>query len=438
MNNDEFFYKNILNAVRCSISTYDIKGKLLYCNDFFRNNYLKDITAIEGLTYSNITNEEYKSISFIPEALNSNEKISRQQPYGSNCFFSVSTFPGIDSKGRKMIIESISPPFTAITSTLKKDLDSISAQKMVIGDNAMKSILETITRISNFDSTILITGESGTGKSMLAKYIHETSKRCNEPFIMINCATIPENLIESELFGYVSGAFTGAQNKGKPGMVELANKGTLFLDEIGLLPLNAQTKFLQLIQEKTYTPIGSLKSKTVDIRIISATNLNLKEQIVASKFREDLYYRLRVIEFYMPPLRERPDAIEPLINYFIGVLNNKYNIKKSISSEAKEILKKYIWLGNIRELQYLVERLIVTSPENLISSRDIPPLLDITTNSSVNGLKESLIFDDEIEAFEKKLLRNALITHKSTYKIAKALGMTQTRVSRLLRKYEIK
>ena len=188
---------------------------------------------------------------------------------------------------------------------------------MILSDKRMRSILETIRRISNFDSTVLITGESGTGKTMLARYIHSNSRRASAPFVTINCASIPENLIESELFGYVSGAFTGAGQKGKVGLVETANGGTLFLDEIGTLPLNLQSKFLQLVQEKSYLPVGGVKLKTADVRIISATNLDLSKQVEDGVFREDLYYRLRVIEFHMPPLRERTDAVDPLIEHFL-------------------------------------------------------------------------------------------------------------------------
>lgn len=439
MNNDGFFKENILNAMNNSICIYDYRGKVLYCNDSFRKAYLKDILLVDGFNFSDISNEEYKKISFISEALSSNERISKEQRCGSYGVFSVIALPLTDIKNnRKIIVEFISSIDTKSSIITKKASNSVSTQNIIINDIPMKYILETINRISNFDSTILITGESGTGKSMLAKFIHETSTRSNESFVVINCATIPENLIESELFGYVSGAFTGAQNRGKPGMVELAHKGTLFLDEIGLLPLNLQAKFLQLVQDKTYTPIGALKSKTVDIRIISATNQNLREQIISNKFREDLYYRLRVIEFNMPPLRDRPEAIEPLIDCFINALNKKYSIKKTISKEAKELLKNHTWLGNIRELQYLVELLIVTSKENLISSSDVPPLSNAKKASTNFNSSQEIKFDDEVAGFEKKILQNAFLIHKSSYKMADALGMTQTRVSRLLRKYNIR
>lgn len=427
--------KSTLNLIGSYLCIYDGNGRIIYCNDNFKNAFARDRKQLKGLTYSEVPSKEYHTISFIPEVLNETSTVSKHQCYGTQGSFLVTTSPVTCSDGSAFIVEIIEKSFEPLPASKKKE-DSPS-QDMILSDAKMKSILETILRISNFDSTILITGESGTGKSMLAKFIHNNSKRRHRPFVTINCATIPENLIESELFGYVSGAFTGANQKGKPGMIELANKGTLFLDEIGLLPLNLQSKFLQLIQEKTYIPIGALENKTVDIRIISATNLDLKAQIALQKFREDLYYRLRVIEFQMPPLRDRQDAIRPLIDYFLQELNKKYHIKKTITEQAKDTLKKYKWAGNIRELQYILEKLFVTSPDNQITTNDLPPLTGMmakTAPGDFNGIR----FEEEVEQFEKELLWQAYTTHKSSYKVAKALDISQTKASRLLRKYNIK
>jgi TyrR family helix-turn-helix protein len=431
----ESLYKRILDEVNCRICVFDGNGTIVYCNDSFRNAYLSHFAEDRGITFREISSDEYKKISFLNEALRTDKRIARQMQYASETF-SVTTHPFQDSDGSNLILETIQHSFEPVKGSLNDA--EIPVQEMILTDDAMKTIVETIYRISQFDSTVLITGESGTGKSMLAKFIHENSRRCREPFVTINCATIPENLIESELFGYVSGAFTGASQKGKPGMIELADKGTLFLDEIGLLPLSLQSKFLQLIQEKTYTPIGALKSKTVDIRIISATNLDLRAQIDEKKFREDLYYRLRVIELHMPPLRERPDAAEPLIAYFIKQFNKKYSMEKTISQQAIEILKQHHWTGNIRELQYVLERLFVTSPDNQITTDDLPPLSSQLSVCPRERLQKEMNFDAEVEQYEQSLLQKAFNEYKSSYKIAAALGMTQTRASRLLRKYGIK
>ena len=223
--------------------------------------------------------------------------------------------------------------------------------------------------------------------------------------------------------------------------MELANGGTLFLDEIGLLPFDLQAKFLQLIQEKTYTPVGALKSKSVDVRIISATNLDLKEQIKEKKFREDLYYRLRVIELFIPPLRERTGAVELLTGFFLEKYNSKFGTAKIITPQALSILKQYSWPGNIRELQYLIERLIITSSGDAITSDDIPPLHDSENpdsdpvNAAASGYTAD--FDAAVSELEKDMLLRAFRSHKSSYKVAEALGISQSKASRLLRKYSI-
>ena len=223
--------------------------------------------------------------------------------------------------------------------------------------------------------------------------------------------------------------------------MELADGGTLFLDEIGLLPYNLQSKFLQLIQEKTYTPVGALKSKTVNVRIIAATNENLKESIKAKKFREDLYYRLRVIELFIPPLRDRADAIEPLVNFFISKYNDKFDTAKTITPTAVSMLKSYSWPGNIRELQYLIEKIIITSGRDIITTDDIPPLHDVEQKqeipSDIPQENDTLDFEAAVSEFESKILAKYYVHYKSSYKVADALGITQTKASRLLRKYNI-
>ncbi len=438
MNKRQISYEDILNAMDCRVCVYDKKGTILYCNDMFQRIYLSGHADLSNLTFTDIKNKEYRDISFMAEAISSRETITRQQKRDPHGLFTVSVMPWEDREGNRFLVETIFSPVETVITPLNRVLDNPRTKIMIHSDNALRNIMETISRIGTFDSTILITGESGTGKSMLARYIHENSRRSHQPFVTIDCATIPENLIESELFGYVSGAFTGARQKGKPGMVELADKGTLFLDEIGLLHHNLQSKFLQLIQEKTYTPIGSVESKKVDIRIISATNLDLEKQIMAKKFREDLYYRLRVIEFHIPPLRERPDALDPLIDAFLELFNGEYSIRKSMTKEAKELLKQHNWPGNIRELEYLIERLWVTSSDNLITAGDIPPLSVSSPTASYSSINENIQFDQEIENRERELLQKAFEKNRSSYKTAEALGITQTRASRLLRKHKIR
>lgn len=308
---------------------------------------------------------------------------------------------------------------------------------LIVTDLAMQEIIETIHRISFTDSTILITGESGTGKSALARYIHRHSRRADQPFVTINCTTIPDNLIESELFGYVPGAFTSANAKGKPGLVKTADHGTLFFDEISLLPYQLQAKFLQLIQERSYTPVGSVDVEQVDVRIIAATNQSLADLMIEHKFREDLYYRLRVIELDIPPLRNRPDAMDPLIDQFLEMYNLRYGFNRSITPSARNKLKAYKWKGNIRELQYVMERLVVTARGDVIDADEIPDLPKDSPEESMET-EEKVNFDEAVAAYEQQLLEKAFRKYGSSYKVAEHLGLSQSKASRLLRKYGIK
>ena len=426
--------KDVLDMVPSAVAVYTLDSRLVFCNRAFADTYGTEAATPEGMGFLQVGRRQYYRISRLPEAteqFRKGKKAEQSDVYAGK----RRTYSLLEGEGDTFVLEMI-VSFSAPMLPVERDEGKDSPDDMILSDKKMKSTVETIRRISNFDSTVLITGESGTGKPMLAKYIHATSKRASAPFVTINCASIPENLIESELFGYVSGAFTGAGQKGKVGLVEAANGGTLFLDEIGILPQNLQSKFLQLVQEKTFLPVGGVKQKSADVRIISATNLDLKKQVEEGLFREDLYYRLRVIEFYMPPLRERTDALEPLIDHFVNYYNQKYHIAKEISPNAREILKHHSWSGNVRELQYVIERVMVTSADNYIDSEDIPPLREVE-NAEDEHHSEEINFEQSVEAYEKKLLRQAYQKHKSSYKVADALGISQTKASRLLRKYEI-
>ena len=223
----------------------------------------------------------------------------------------------------------------------------------------MEELKYLARRIAVVDSTVLIQGESGVGKGLLSEYIHRNSMRKNGPFIKINCATFPENLIESELFGYEPGAFTGASKQGKVGLIELSDKGTLFLDEIAELPLTLQAKLLNVLQDKIITKIGSNEFIKVDTRIIAATNNNLKSMVKEGKFRLDLYYRLNVVEIEIPPLRQRKDDIIPLTKVFLDKINDRYKLSREISPNAMKVLLAHDWPGNVRELENEIERAAV-------------------------------------------------------------------------------
>lgn len=295
------------------------------------------------------------------------------------------------------------------------------------GDKMMDLLLQ-VEKVARVDSTVLIYGESGVGKEVIAENIHHLSKRCDHPFIKVNCGAIPENLLESELFGYEKGAFTGALTKGKAGMFELANKGTLFLDEIGEMPLNLQVKLLQAIQDRKIIRVGGSNPIPLDIKIIAATNKSLEKMVEEKQFREDLYYRLAVILLYVPALSERMEDIESIAFHFLRYFNTKYEMDKYFSEEALELLRAYHWPGNVRELQNIVERVVVTVNETLISSEHITSVLFPARRKEREkpvSIQQIIPLKEMISLAEEQLLKLALKKYTTTSEIAKALDISQ-------------
>ncbi|NCO35517.1 MAG: sigma-54-dependent Fis family transcriptional regulator, partial [Armatimonadetes bacterium] len=247
-----------------------------------------------------------------------------------------------------------------------------SGLQMIGRSPALTKVMETVRAAALYDPAVLIQGETGTGKELVARAIHFNSTRKTEPMITVNCAAIPETLVESELFGHEKGAFTGADRQ-KKGKFELADRGTIFLDEIGDMPLPAQAKILRVLQDKAITRVGGEKTISADVRVIAATNRNLTERIADGKFREDLYYRLRVVDIPVPALRERREDIPLLVEYFLDRHNRRYRQKKQLSREAMRRILEYSWPGNVRELENAIERAFVLSGGNVIKETDLPP-----------------------------------------------------------------
>lgn len=307
---------------------------------------------------------------------------------------------------------------------------------IIARSRAMKEVLETATQIAGSEATILISGETGVGKDVVARFIHNMSAG-NGTIIRVNCGAIPETLMESELFGYEEGSFTGARAKGKPGLFELAQGGTLFLDEVGELPLAMQAKLLHALQDRTIMRVGGVLPINLHVRVIAATNRDLKVMAEEGSFRQDLYYRLNVIPLNIPPLRDRRDDIFPLTMHFIEKHNKKHKTNKSISARALERLREHNWPGNIRELENTIERLVLVNQgemievhdlHTLIKADEVPPLKDfcISQNGSLKDAREQL---------DKSMLVWALKRYGSTRKAAAVLGITQPTVVRLAQKY---
>ena len=311
---------------------------------------------------------------------------------------------------------------------------------VVAESKKMRSAICLATRVAPVDSTVLITGESGAGKEVIAKIIHRAGPRAKGPFVQVNCGAIPEQLLESELFGYDKGAFTGANKEGKPGLFEIADRGTLFLDEIGELSPNLQVKLLKALEQQEIMRIGGRRPVKLDVRIIAATNCDLARKVKERSFREDLYYRLNVIHIYVPPLRERREDITPLALFFARKIAEKYSVDKRLSAELLRAFESYDWPGNVRELENTVERLMIVSdgetilPEDFLGeeadSRQRTRLEPIVVNQLI-PLKEAQ------EILERELLVRALRNSKTVRRAAKSLGLAHSNVLRRMSKYGI-
>ena len=326
---------------------------------------------------------------------------------------------------------------------LKKQLKAKYKFDSIVGESeAIMNIFRLVEKVANTDSTVLITGESGTGKELVARAIHYNSQRSDHSLITVNCSAIPENLLESELFGHVKGAFTGAIAT-KLGRFELAHRGTIFLDEIGDMSQNLQVKLLRVLQERRFEPVGSTRSKEVDVRIITATNRNLEKMIAEGHFREDLYYRLHVIPINIPPLRERTSDISLLIDHFVKVAN-KNNEKKvsGFSREALRICEQYDWPGNVRELENLVERLIVLNETGTVTASHLPSFLNEKKTEELYGPitipDRGISFKAAISNFESELILKALKkTHGNKNKAALLLHLNRTTLVEKIKKKQL-
>lgn len=313
---------------------------------------------------------------------------------------------------------------------LKHEMGLLFKYEKLIGNSVkILQLKEMISKVGPSDATILITGETGTGKELVAKAIHHHSPRSKHDFVVVDCATISETMLESELFGHVKGAFTGAHVQTK-GLVRTAHKGTLFFDELGELPINIQAKLLRLIQEREIRPVGSNRSAKVDVRIIAATNRDLKSEILNSNFREDLYYRLDTVKINVPPLRERKDDIKILANHFLKRFKTDFSKVTKFSSESLVYLEDYSWPGNIRELENLIRRLMALESNPVVRPRNLPENIYQSGLNPVNPLKDSL------KAYEKAAIKNALNkSNNNRRQAAKILEIGEATLYRKIKKY---
>ncbi len=377
------------------------------------------------------------------EVIEKKRPIELVQTTKSGEYLHVRTRPVFDDEGNLRRVISYSRDLTELyqlrqkveemdnqLKTYKKELrETYEHEGLIFKSLAMQKIVDTIKKVSVVDSTVLVLGETGVGKSRLVRHLHEVSHRKNESFYEINCAALPTNLIESELFGYSGGSFTGANREGKKGLLESAHKGTLFLDEIGEMPIEIQAKLLQVLQEKTFRPIGGRELKKVDVRIVAATNRDLSEMVKQGTFRKDLYYRLNVIPIAIPPLRERTEDILPLIYHYLQHFNKKYGRDVKLAPSTLQIFVGYPWEGNNREIENVIERIVITV-DDVVTVEDLPlSMQEAAVEQSGQSLYKML------EEVERNIILKAYKTYGSSYKVAEFLQISQSAATRKIKKF---
>lgn len=437
----------ILNSVKDAVFIDSSDGYSLWCNDACQELYKVTPEEIHGIHISELEKRGIFTPSVAKQVMELRKEITIiHENRDGKKILSTGT-PIFDPDGQMTKIITTSRDITELTSLQKqlefvqntlKQFESIeisSSEPIIASSRSMRNVMQLALRLASVDSTVLITGESGVGKGVIAKLLHENGARKEFPFITVNCGAIPESLIESELFGYERGAFTGSRIEGKKGLFEAAQKGTIFLDEISELPLNLQVKLLQVIQDREFTRVGGVNRISVDVRIISATNKDLHLLVKSGKFREDLYYRLNVVPINVPPLRERPEDILPLIQSNLEKYNNQLGENKTLEPAALAVLLHYSWPGNIRELQNIVERLILTTRDNLITEENLPVFIRTSAEAQPVQSMEHTSLRASMERAEKEVLTRALAEYKSTRAIAKALQVSQPTIVRKLHKY---
>lgn len=316
-------------------------------------------------------------------------------------------------------------------------LGNLDRDNIVFKSEAMEKVMQAALRVCNLDCCILLLGESGVGKNLFAKLIHRHSSRSKRPFMCVSCGAIPESLVESELFGYERGAFTGARKEGKPGVFELADKGTLFLDEIDEFPFHLQAKLLHFLEDKEILRVGGTEHRRIDARVIAASNQDLENLVKQKRFREDVFFRLNVIPIRISPLRERPEDIPFLVSFFLNKFNRKYKKDTSITVEAVDALCEYEFPGNVRELSNLIERMAAMGENKKIQAKDVPQYVRKSVNTSLSLGKEKLLLKEARERVESFAIRKALEKYGSQNKAAKALGVNQSTIARKTKKYGI-
>ena len=457
---------DILDLMEEGIFLSDRNGMTLRVNKAYEQLTGTSREQLEGKTVFQLVKEGVFNRALNPIIVKEKKPASEVQEFGKERkTLHLRGFPIFDDKGEVRLVAT----FVRDISTIRQMRDQIAEQDHLIeqyqggmaqilgvgrvdegifANPTMQALVQTLTRIAQTDATVLLLGETGVGKDVLARMVHQNSPRKDRIFMKVDCGSIAENLIESELFGYAKGAFSGASNQGKAGYFEIANHGTVFLDEIGELSLSMQTRLLRILQDQEFMRVGSSKVQKVDVRIIAATNRDLSKDIEEGKFRQDLYYRLNVAKLEVPPLRERLEDISLLARHFLDIFTAKYKKKMRLAPEVEPVFTLYPWPGNIRELQNLMQQLVIITEDEVIHLRDLPPrLYEYAKVQEVHPRRQiqqmplpdttaPKALKDTMAEIEHGILTEALKQYGSCTKVAEVFQINRSTLFRKLRRFE--
>ena len=452
------YLKSLLDTLSDGVYITDQAGQTLHVNAMYEKLTGLKRDDIVGRNVRELKDQGVFNVILNPEVVRTGKPVTQVQTNMHERRLVLSGYPIFDAAGKVALVVTYARDITIISNMKDQiaqqqeliekyhtNLDYLTRQKiqkapLIIISDEMQRVISKLRLVASTDITVLLLGETGVGKDVLARHVHERSGRSGQPFFKVDCSSIPESLIESELFGYAPGAFSGALAKGKLGFFEMADKGTLLLDEIGELPLNMQSRLLRVLQDQEIVRLGSTTARKVDVRIIAATNRDLAEEVRNGNFRSDLYYRLRVSVITVPPLRERPADILPLARHFLDKFSSRYRKIKSFSPSVENAMQAYHWPGNIRELENLVLSLVITCERNVIELNDLPSSMlsecgpGQTSLEAIEkpGALEGRPLKEIMADIEREVIRKALNKHGSVAKVARIFGVNRTTIFRKL------
>ena len=441
-------FTKIIEEMNDGVYITDEKAMTIFVNKSYEKISGGDRNLFLGKNMKQIVKEKLIDKSATLEVLDKKREITMNQTLRNGKKVLITGTPIYSDDNELSMVVTVVRDITALNK-LQEELQSkqreIEKLKLFIRENGgiiyrsdkMKNIISRAEKCAAYDTTVLIAGETGVGKDMLAKFIHNHSNRKDKVFMEINCAAIPPTLLESELFGYEGGAFTGASKQGKKGIFELSNGGTIFLDEIGEMSLGLQAKLLKVIQDKKVYKVGGEKHIPIDVKIITASNKDIEEMVNMKRFRADLYYRLNVIPIKIPPLRERKEDILPLVNSFLESLISLYKEDKKLDEKAMKLLYDYSYPGNIRELKNLIERAYILSTSLTIMEEDFPKELRSSSTSVYNKNYDGMSLKAALDSLEKELIKNAIKNTKTSKEAADLLSVEPSTFTRKRQKYNL-